>query len=256
MVGLLSPKQRISVRFPYPKHPKQRFVTIRVCYTRGYWVLLDLPREIWDNGLMKKQKTWFTASDGTKGSNVLVAKESGFTYTTILNVFNYPERVSSETIKKVLNAVAKLEYTVGKPTIKKCNKCKIAQPYTNFYCLDIEKDYFSSECKKCEYKKSQKYYNENKHKISKKASNKHRMNKYGITEEQYNDILLSQNSLCGICNKPSDKTLHVDHNHKTGKIRGLLCSGCNTGIGFFNEDIDSLTNAVKYLKSFLDSPEI
>jgi hypothetical protein len=220
-------------------------------------VLLDLPREIWDNGLMpkqRKQKTWFTASDGTKGSNTLVAKEVGVTSTTIYHVFNYPELVSSETIKKVLNAVAKLEYTVGKPTIKKCNKCKIAQPYTNFYCLDIENDYFSSECKKCEYKKSQKYYNENKHKISKKASNKHRMNKYGITEEQYNDILLSQNSLCGICKKPSDKTLHVDHNHKTGEIRGLLCSGCNTGIGHFKEDIDSLTNAIKYLKSFLYSP--
>lgn len=253
MVGHLSPKQRIQVRLLYPK---QRFVTIGFVYTRGDGLLLDLPREIWDNGLMKKQKTWFTAADGTKGSNVLVAKESGFTYTTILNVFNYPERVSSETIKRVLEVVAKLEYTVGKPTMKKCHKCKIAQPYKNFHSSSHKKGYIAYDCKKCRSESRKKYYNKNRDEISKKASIKHRMNTYGITEEQYNDILLSQNSLCAICKKPNDKTLHVDHNHKTGKIRGLLCSGCNTGIGFFNEDIDSLTNAVKYLKSFLDSPKI
>ena len=77
----------------------------------------------------------------------------------------------------------------------------------------------------------------------------HRRREYGITEEQYNNMILYQNNTCAICKKPSHKTLHIDHDHQTGNVRGLLCSQCNTGIGFFKEDINALASAIEYLTS-------
>lgn len=86
--------------------------------------------------------------------------------------------------------------------------------------------------------------------------------KYNITLEEYNDILKKQNNVCLICEKEESnkkkKTnsvikLAVDHCHKTGKIRGLLCTSCNTGLGNFKDDILLLDKALNYLKSNLDS---
>lgn len=87
------------------------------------------------------------------------------------------------------------------------------------------------------------------------------LRKYGITFKQYNEMLIKQNNICAICNKPETafikktnkiKALSVDHCHTTGKIRGLLCHKCNYGIGMFKENIKSLSNAIKYLKLHLE----
>lgn len=73
--------------------------------------------------------------------------------------------------------------------------------------------------------------------------------KYGLTPEQYNTMLCKQNYACNICRKPtSRKKLAVDHNHKTGKVRGLLCVKCNTLLGFVYDDINILKRAIKHLK--------
>ena len=75
--------------------------------------------------------------------------------------------------------------------------------------------------------------------------------KYGITQEQYNELYNKQNGCCIVCKKPQSelkKILCIDHNHKTGKVRGLLCDNCNSGIGLLKEDINILTNAINYLK--------
>jgi hypothetical protein len=89
-------------------------------------------------------------------------------------------------------------------------------------------------------------------------------NKYGITLDQYNKILSGQNGLCAICNQPEKviypktgkiKGLSVDHDGKlekmTGemKIRGLLCCNCNRAIGLFQDNVEFLENAAKYLKN-------
>jgi len=74
--------------------------------------------------------------------------------------------------------------------------------------------------------------------------------KYGITLEQKNKIYEKQNGKCLICKiKMLNKNdIHIDHNHKTGKIRGLLCGNCNRGIGLFKENPKILLNAIKYIK--------
>lgn len=73
---------------------------------------------------------------------------------------------------------------------------------------------------------------------------------YGITLEDYDVLLRSQNSVCAICSKKEKtKLLAIDHNHTTGVIRGLLCSKCNTALGLVEENIDILTSMKLYLET-------
>lgn len=78
---------------------------------------------------------------------------------------------------------------------------------------------------------------------------------YGITPDQYDAMLTGQGGRCAICGNPPDPNgvraasrLHVDHCHETGRVRGLLCSRCNQGLGYFRDDENLLLAAVRYLK--------
>ena len=70
---------------------------------------------------------------------------------------------------------------------------------------------------------------------------------YGISLEEYDRLATLQNNCCKICNKYQD-ILHVDHDHVTGEVRGLLCLNCNTGLGLFSDSVETLNNAISYLK--------
>lgn len=75
---------------------------------------------------------------------------------------------------------------------------------------------------------------------------------FGISLEQYEDILIDQLGVCAICNKKEpvkNKRLAVDHCHTSGKIRGLLCSNCNLALGHFKDNVQFLANAISYLES-------
>lgn len=72
--------------------------------------------------------------------------------------------------------------------------------------------------------------------------------KYGITLEAYDLFFEAQQGRCAICgNKQRNKRLAVDHDHQTGKVRGLLCVSCNMGLGCFKDHIDYLSKAITYL---------
>ena len=74
-------------------------------------------------------------------------------------------------------------------------------------------------------------------------------NKYGLNEEQYHYLFDTQHNKCAICGKSFDDTkAFVDHSHETNKVRGLLCTKCNSLLGMANDDIDILINAIEYLK--------
>ena len=82
------------------------------------------------------------------------------------------------------------------------------------------------------------------------------MKNFGIDINRYEEFLLKQGKVCAICLKPelskhqsgTLRKLAVDHDHKTGRIRGLLCSRCNNGIGLLGEDIKIFKKAIEYLK--------
>ena len=73
---------------------------------------------------------------------------------------------------------------------------------------------------------------------------------YGLSHKDWLEIWDSQGGKCAICNTPFDKPTDacVDHNHRTGEIRGLLCKNCNLGIGFLNDDSELMAKAINYLK--------
>ena len=75
---------------------------------------------------------------------------------------------------------------------------------------------------------------------------------YGITPEQYNEMLSKQGGKCSICGEenPGGRRLSIDHNHTTGQIRRLLCVKCNAGIGNFRENIALMERAIQYIKDF------
>ena len=75
----------------------------------------------------------------------------------------------------------------------------------------------------------------------------HRFRRYGLTQDQYEQLLLEQTNQCAICNQEFATTPHVDHCHETGKVRGLLCRKCNSGLGMLKDNIDNLVRAITYL---------
>jgi hypothetical protein len=107
-----------------------------------------------------------------------------------------------------------------------------------------------------EYQRAWRALNPDKVKAS---DNKHRESsregawrrRYGITREIYNTMLKSQQGVCAICWTPdpgrNHEYFHVDHDHTTNKIRGLLCDLCNRGLGYFRDSSDILESATEYL---------
>ena len=84
---------------------------------------------------------------------------------------------------------------------------------------------------------------------------------FGITKKEYDAMLAAQGGVCAICKQPEILRTHrngsnalrflaVDHDHKTGQVRGLLCSGCNVGIGAFRENQERMVAAIRYLQSW------
>jgi len=74
--------------------------------------------------------------------------------------------------------------------------------------------------------------------------------KYGVTPAHYDELLKQQGGLCAICKQPGKKRLAVDHDHVSGQVRGLLCSGCNIGLGHFRDSTSQLRAAAEYLETF------
>lgn len=134
---------------------------------------------------------------------------------------------------------------------KRCTKCRKSKEVTCFYADSQKKSGLSSACKKCKNKQSYAYFLKKKYEhylISIKS-------RYGLTREQYEALLKKQNNVCAICLGEGDLRntgeiirLHVDHCHDTGKVRGLLCFRCNSGIGKFKDNVASLERAINYLK--------
>lgn len=88
--------------------------------------------------------------------------------------------------------------------------------------------------------------------IGRASEHRRRLKRYGVTEQWYSDTLKEQVNLCGIClvKLIPGRTTHIDHNHKTNQVRGLLCSHCNLLLGNAKEDIFVLHQAINYLEKY------
>lgn len=84
--------------------------------------------------------------------------------------------------------------------------------------------------------------------VYKDAQFKHRLKKYGLTVEQYDQMVHSQQGKCKVCGGTEETNLAVDHCHKTGKVRGLLCRSCNLALGNLKEDVNIMRNLIVYIE--------
>jgi hypothetical protein len=147
---------------------------------------------------------------------------------------------------------------------KICVRCNKEKPYKDFYINKNNKDGLTGYCRLCyrEYRQSRRdIINEIKRKEYHRNKNTYKnfllKSKFGITLIQYESLVKKQNNKCAICGKEETKKqngkikyLAVDHNHTTNKIRALLCSNCNLGLGNFFEDKTLLKLAIKYLEKY------
>lgn len=125
---------------------------------------------------------------------------------------------------------------------KTCPCCQTEKPKSDFYFANKEKTRYAVNCKVCFNKISTERNREN-------PNRPHiiRRCKYNIEPKEYESMLARQNNSCAICELPSEN-LCVDHDHTTGKIRGLLCHNCNRGLGSFRDNPLFLKKAAMYLQ--------
>jgi transcription elongation factor Elf1 len=76
------------------------------------------------------------------------------------------------------------------------------------------------------------------------------LKKYGLTLKEYERMAKKQKGLCAICFGKSVRALAVDHHHKTGQVRGLLCGSCNAALGLAKENVDVLSRCIDYLEKY------
>lgn len=87
-----------------------------------------------------------------------------------------------------------------------------------------------------------------------RATARHRERKYGMPSEQFDALLRAQRGACAVCRLPFTSTAHVDHDHETGRVRGLLCLGCNHTEGFIRKIGLTPRQFSALLKDYLQSP--
>lgn len=142
-----------------------------------------------------------------------------------------------------------------------CKKCNVTKSLSDFPKAKGNLSGHSHSCKECRKTYLSEWKSRNPEEIlrrNREATRKYyatekgarsalqkKANMYGITAEEYTEVLGRNNGLCEICNeRPS---YHLDHCHDTGKIRGALCVQCNTGLGLFGDDVEKLISAQRYL---------
>ena len=133
-----------------------------------------------------------------------------------------------------------------------CRTCGEVKTREDFHKRSNRKSGLSHRCKSCvkEYKKQPNVKKRNKYVGWKSKLHA----KYNITPDDYFKMYDEQKGVCKICSTPEPCTsgtksrFSVDHNHETGKVRGLLCNLCNRGLGFFYDNANLLRKAAKYLE--------
>lgn len=150
--------------------------------------------------------------------------------------------------------------------VKACSNCKLKLSSTNFWSSSNKRGgrgkTLNAQCKACRTIKQRAYRLKNRekhlqwmrdyHKENKIAfANNRLLRKYGITYDEKIELMEQQGFECAICyaDLSNVSEAFVDHDHTSGKVRGILCSNCNSGLGFFKDQVELMINAGVYLDS-------
>ncbi|MFD4933962.1 endonuclease VII domain-containing protein [Streptomyces virginiae] len=122
---------------------------------------------------------------------------------------------------------------------KRCPQCEEIKPHSEWEPNKTTSDGWSSYCRSCRAKRNRASYF---------------MRKYGITEAERDEMIAAQGGVCVICrDAPAE---HVDHDHQTGKVRGVLCFSCNAALGQFKDRPDVMRRAAAYVEGNLWNPTL
>jgi hypothetical protein len=129
-------------------------------------------------------------------------------------------------------------------TLKTCTTCGETKPLDEFYAHPQMRERRLNSCKEC-----RKAYSRAWHKAG--GGKKSR---YGITPEQYAELLAEQGNACAICTTEflidhGDRGPHIDHDHRSGQVRGLLCKGCNARLGWLERRQERILNYLGFLST-------
>ena len=139
---------------------------------------------------------------------------------------------------------------------KACPKCKTTKPLSDFWVRADGRA--ASRCKPCstqanrEWRANNADYERTRYQACKaETRERHLVRKYGVDLAEYDRLLALQGGKCAIClcdpRTQAHGVFHVDHCHSTGRVRGLLCRGCNHVLGHLNDDPENLRRAIAYL---------
>lgn len=132
---------------------------------------------------------------------------------------------------------------------KSCTKCGVWRPNGNFSPRVQAVDGLNSQCNFCRNEARKKWGKATKYKTQPR-----KWAKFKLSEAEYEQYFIDAGYKCGCCHTTSDKRrLCLDHCHDTGRIRGVLCSNCNTALGLVHENIETLRNLIKYVGEHNDS---
>ena len=140
-------------------------------------------------------------------------------------------------------------------SMKVCKTCNQKKPLDQFPAGKGYKDGIRPHCIECRREYENASFHKHKHKrphVYEEDKDRKLKRAYGIGYAEYLTMLEVQNGCCAICGTDdfgNRKAFHVDHCHDTGKVRGLLCGNCNSGIGNLRDDIGLLQRAIAYLES-------
>lgn len=130
--------------------------------------------------------------------------------------------------------------------MKLCTKCRVRKHESAFYAK-------RSECKDCA-NAARRAYNAAHPEHVRRVHRDQKLKRYGMVEADYARLLAEQDGRCAIClvvgvvDPTSQHRLGVDHDHSTGRVRGLLCRPCNRAVGILNDDPELFERAARYLK--------
>lgn len=179
--------------------------------------------------------------------------------------------------------------------MRACTKCAESKPLSEFCKRPDVKSGFASHCKTCQREwrtanrnallaQKKQYYDSNRDQIAQRKRQRYEANRdellerqrqryavdperfrwhemrrrYGISKAKYDALFTAQGGLCAICRAActTGRSLAVDHDHKTGRVRGLLCANCNFGLGKFRDSSALLSAAINYLDSQRDPGDL
>jgi len=154
--------------------------------------------------------------------------------------------------------MASTKYPVvdGKKICCKCFEVKPVEEFRTFQRSDRKSPQMMATCRNCSTKRTRKAFRASPDYFNKRYLYKIKLH-YGVTAAKYYQMLASQGGVCAICKEEPEpfgqKTLpgfHIDHCHATGEVRGLLCTYCNSTLGYSKDSVDRLINAAIYLENF------